>query len=112
MCEVSSSYKFGKGVADMEDSEEEEEEVSIKEKRTKIRGFLGCWPEHLINLEVHNVFFFFQAGDDLRQDMLTMQMIRIMDKLWLSEGLDLRMITFRCIGTGHNRGIQLNNIHS
>ena len=59
MCEVSSSYKFGKGVADMEDSEEEEEEVSIKEKRTKIRGFLGCWPEHLINLEVHNVFFFF-----------------------------------------------------
>ncbi|XP_071809737.1 phosphatidylinositol 4-phosphate 3-kinase C2 domain-containing subunit beta-like isoform X3 [Asterias amurensis] len=52
-----------------------------------------------------DVTIMYKAGDDLRQDMLTMQMIRIMDKLWLSEGLDLRMITFRCIGTGHNRGL-------
>ena len=46
----------------------------------------------------------FKAGEDMRQDMLTMQMIRIMDKLWLSEGLDLRMITFRCMATGPSRG--------
>lgn len=46
----------------------------------------------------------YKVGDDLRQDMLTIQMIRIMDKLWLKEGLDLRMVTFNCLPTGHCRG--------
>ena len=32
-------------------------------------------------------FIFFILGDDMRQDQLTIQMIRIMDKLWLKEGL-------------------------
>ncbi|PIK56433.1 hypothetical protein BSL78_06677 [Apostichopus japonicus] len=46
-----------------------------------------------------------QVGEDMRQDMLTMQMIRIMDKLWLSEGLDLRMVVFRCMPTGPGCGL-------
>lgn len=29
---------------------------------------------------------------DLRQDMLTLQMIQLMDVLWKSEGLDLRFV--------------------
>lgn len=32
-------------------------------------------------------------------------MIRIMDKLWLKEGLDLKMVTFACVPTGHKRGM-------
>lgn len=36
--------------------------------------------------------------------MLTMQLIRIMDKLWLKEGLDLKMVTFSCQPTGLKRG--------
>lgn len=36
--------------------------------------------------------------------MLTLQMVRIMDKLWLKEGLDLKMVTFACVPTGHKRG--------
>ncbi|XP_076625671.1 phosphatidylinositol-4-phosphate 3-kinase catalytic subunit Pi3K68D isoform X4 [Colletes latitarsis] len=47
----------------------------------------------------------FKVGDDLQQDMLTLQMVRIMDKLWLKEGLDLKMVTFACVPTGHKRGM-------
>ena len=32
-------------------------------------------------------------------------MVRIMDKLWLKEGLDLKMVTFACVPTGHKRGM-------
>jgi phosphatidylinositol kinase/protein kinase (PI-3 family) len=37
----------------------------------------------------------FKAGDDLRQDVLTLQMIRIMDKLWQQEGASLAVCA-RC----------------
>ncbi|KAK6626146.1 hypothetical protein RUM43_006451 [Polyplax serrata] len=47
----------------------------------------------------------FKIGDYLQQDMLTMQVIRIMDKMWLKEGLDLKMVTFTCLPTGHKRGM-------
>ncbi|XP_041472196.1 phosphatidylinositol 4-phosphate 3-kinase C2 domain-containing subunit beta-like [Lytechinus variegatus] len=52
-----------------------------------------------------DIVIMFKAGEDMRQDMLTMQMIRIMDKLWLADGLDLRMVTFRCMTTGAHRGL-------
>ncbi|KAI4790628.1 hypothetical protein KUCAC02_034504, partial [Chaenocephalus aceratus] len=44
------------------------------------------------------------SGDDLRQDMLTLQVIRIMNKIWIQEGLDMRMVIFRCFSTGRGRG--------
>ncbi|XP_029412140.1 phosphatidylinositol 4-phosphate 3-kinase C2 domain-containing subunit alpha [Nannospalax galili] len=47
----------------------------------------------------------FKVGEDLRQDMLALQMIKIMDKIWLKEGLDLRMVIFRCLSTGRDRGM-------
>ncbi len=28
-----------------------------------------------------------------------------MDKLWLKEGLDLKMVTFACVPTGHRHGM-------
>ena len=47
----------------------------------------------------------FKTGDDLRQDQLTLQMIRIMDKLWLKDGLDMRIVTFKCVPTGNKQGL-------
>ncbi|XP_054714639.1 phosphatidylinositol 4,5-bisphosphate 3-kinase catalytic subunit delta isoform-like [Uloborus diversus] len=52
-----------------------------------------------------DVFIIFKNGDDLRQDMLTLQMIRIMDRLWKDEGLDLRMIPYQCMATGNKMGL-------
>ncbi|KAM6924759.1 phosphatidylinositol 4,5-bisphosphate 3-kinase catalytic subunit delta isoform 1-T2 [Xenentodon cancila] len=47
----------------------------------------------------------FKNGDDLRQDMLTLQMIHLMENLWKREGLDLRMIPYGCLSTGNKMGL-------
>ncbi|KAM6458685.1 phosphatidylinositol 4-phosphate 3-kinase C2 domain-containing subunit beta isoform 2-T2 [Liasis olivaceus] len=52
-----------------------------------------------------NIRVIFKCGDDLRQDMLTLQMIRIMNKIWVQEGLNMRMVIFRCFSTGRGRGM-------
>jgi len=50
------------------------------------------------------IYTIFKAGDDLRQDMLTLQMLKIMDKLWKKEGLDLALAPYGCIATGESVG--------
>ncbi|KAH9421565.1 Phosphatidylinositol 4,5-bisphosphate 3-kinase catalytic subunit alpha isoform, partial [Dermatophagoides pteronyssinus] len=47
----------------------------------------------------------FKSGDDLRQDMLTLQVIRIMDQIWRRENLDLRMLPYNCLATGDQVGL-------
>lgn len=51
-----------------------------------------------------DIYMMFKAGDDLRQDALTLQMIRIMERLWLQGGLELKMVTFKCLPTSPKRG--------
>ena len=46
-----------------------------------------------------------KIGDDLRQDMLTIQMLRIMEKLWLENGMNLHIVPYGCIATGFEEGI-------
>ncbi|XP_048779556.2 phosphatidylinositol 4-phosphate 3-kinase C2 domain-containing subunit alpha-like isoform X2 [Ostrea edulis] len=57
------------------------------------------------NKRADPVYVMFKVGDDLRQDMLTMQMIKIMDRVWLKAGLDLKIITFACLATGPKKGM-------
>ena len=45
-----------------------------------------------------------QVGDDLRQDILILQMVRLMEKIWLRAGLDLKMVTYQCVATGKEEG--------
>ncbi|XP_042215110.1 phosphatidylinositol 4,5-bisphosphate 3-kinase catalytic subunit delta isoform-like isoform X2 [Homarus americanus] len=52
-----------------------------------------------------NIYLLYKFGDDLRQDMLTLQMIRVMDKIWKDNGMDLRMSPYSCMSTDNREGI-------
>ena len=47
----------------------------------------------------------FKAGDDLRQDCVTLQILKIMDDIWFKEGLNLHMKPYKCAATWHDGGM-------
>jgi len=47
----------------------------------------------------------YKNGDDLRQDQLVLQVLRIMDRLWQAEGLDLGLLPYGCVATGDELGL-------
>jgi hypothetical protein len=51
------------------------------------------------------VTIIFKEGDDLRQDALTLQILRICDKFWKEQGMDLRMNCYGAVATGDERGM-------
>uniref|UniRef100_A0A673ICN1 phosphatidylinositol-4,5-bisphosphate 3-kinase n=1 Tax=Sinocyclocheilus rhinocerous TaxID=307959 RepID=A0A673ICN1_9TELE len=56
-------------------------------------------------LEGDTVGIIFKNGDDLRQDMLTLQILRLMDLLWKEANLDLRIVPYGCLATGDHSGL-------
>lgn len=62
-------------------------------------------PDPLSDIWFPNYQLMFKNGDDLRQDMLTVQLIRVMDTLWKDEGLDLRMSPYGVVSTGKELGV-------
>jgi len=52
-----------------------------------------------------NYLTLFKMGDDLRQDILTLQLVRIMSKLWkVEDNMDLMMTPYTCLPTGKLTG--------
>ncbi|XP_064400632.1 phosphatidylinositol 4,5-bisphosphate 3-kinase catalytic subunit gamma isoform-like isoform X2 [Halichondria panicea] len=45
-----------------------------------------------------------KMGDDLRQDVITLRMLSLFEKLWENEGLDLKLIPYGCMATGPRTG--------
>ncbi|RNA11603.1 phosphatidylinositol 4-5-bisphosphate 3-kinase catalytic subunit alpha isoform, partial [Brachionus plicatilis] len=70
------------------------------------RPLLLSWTNEIKYCEFYDKNFqlIFKKGDDLRQDMLTIQALRLMDILWKNEGLDLKMLIYDCFSTGYKTG--------
>ncbi|EGR27401.1 phosphatidylinositol- -diphosphate 3-kinase, putative [Ichthyophthirius multifiliis] len=47
----------------------------------------------------------FKCGDDIRQDQLTLQLLKVMDKIWLDAGHDFRMKPYKVITTDDQVGM-------
>ncbi|XP_042327271.1 phosphatidylinositol 4,5-bisphosphate 3-kinase catalytic subunit alpha isoform-like isoform X1 [Sceloporus undulatus] len=62
-------------------------------------------PDIMSELLFTNHEIIFKNGDDLRQDMLTLQIIRIMESMWQNQGLDLRMLPYGCLSIGDCVGL-------
>ncbi|ESO91490.1 hypothetical protein LOTGIDRAFT_205708 [Lottia gigantea] len=76
-------------------------------KTSKKRPLWLVWsnPDPMADIADNDFLLMFKNGDDLRQDMLTLQVIRLMDSIWKAEGLDLRMIPYGCMATGKDVGL-------
>jgi len=51
------------------------------------------------------IHMIFKNGDDLRADILTLQMFRLMDRLWQNSGLDMQLSPYTCTATDNAAGM-------
>ena len=57
------------------------------------------------DVAVPNYAILFKVGDDLRQDQLTLQAFSVMNQLWISQGVDLKLRPYGCIVVGQDVGL-------
>ncbi|CAH8832569.1 unnamed protein product [Trichobilharzia szidati] len=76
-------------------------------KRSKKRPLWLVWTNSDRLAEFHHTHYqmIFKHGDDLRQDMLTLQLLRVMDRIWKEEGMDMCLTSYGCFATGYEMGI-------
>ena len=55
--------------------------------------------------KIVTVKLMFKSGDDLRQDQLVMQMMKLMDSLLRKVNLDLKLLTYGILAVGQTNGI-------
>jgi phosphatidylinositol kinase/protein kinase (PI-3 family) len=56
----------------------------------------SCLPNPILTQETDSFYF--------RQDMLTLQMIGLMDRAWQTVGMDLALSVYGCVATGVSSG--------
>ena len=52
-----------------------------------------------------NIEIMFKTGHDLRQYILILRILRVMDKIWLDKGLNLRLLPYNVVSTGDGQGM-------
>ena len=52
-----------------------------------------------------DVFVIVKVGDDLRQDILILQIITVMDRVWKENNMDMYMLPYKCVATGDKAGM-------
>jgi phosphatidylinositol-4,5-bisphosphate 3-kinase len=92
------------------------QEVEVKKEKGKKKEVLSLEDEEKLKEEEKrkdeqkkksNTSFLviFKCDDDIRQDLLTLQLIKVMDKLWLDQGIDFRMKPYRVLATKDQVGM-------
>lgn len=87
----------------------------LLDPETKIKGIVaekaGLFKSHLMPAKLtfltqddHEYVTIFKNGDDLRQDQLILQIIRLMDKLLMKENLDLKLTPYKVLATSGTHG--------
>ncbi|RUS84647.1 hypothetical protein EGW08_007567 [Elysia chlorotica] len=71
--------------------------------KSKKRPLWLTWANY--DLKGPDIQIMYKNGDDLRQDMLTLQILQVMDNIWQAEGLDLRMNAYLCMATDLEQGM-------
>ncbi|KAL7057428.1 hypothetical protein AAHC03_019526 [Spirometra sp. Aus1] len=75
-------------------------------KRSKKRPLMVVWTNpDILGAHHHKKQLLFKHSDDLRQDILTLQLLRVMDRIWKDEGLNLHLTTYGCLATGDEVGL-------
>uniref|UniRef100_A0AAY4D9U8 phosphatidylinositol-4,5-bisphosphate 3-kinase n=1 Tax=Denticeps clupeoides TaxID=299321 RepID=A0AAY4D9U8_9TELE len=78
-------------------------EVKCKYMDSKMKPLWIVYNNKLLGGETLGIIF--KNGDDLRQDMLTLQILKLMDLLWKEANLDLRIVPYGCLATGDHSGL-------
>ena len=87
-------------------SNEEEEEEKSKPITKKKKGKYDKYSYFDENeCRSNDIQVMYKCGDDLRQDILTLQLISVMDAFWLNKNSDLRMKPYQVMQTGNQCGM-------
>uniref|UniRef100_A0A8C6UQN4 phosphatidylinositol-4,5-bisphosphate 3-kinase n=1 Tax=Neogobius melanostomus TaxID=47308 RepID=A0A8C6UQN4_9GOBI len=78
-------------------------EVKCRYMDSKMKPLWIVYNNKLLDGDTLGIIF--KYGDDLRQDMLTLQILRLMDLLWKEANLDLRIVPYGCLATGDRAGL-------
>jgi len=79
--------------------------LCVDKCKTKDSKKVPLWL-HFVNADPigGDIIVIFKHGDDLRQDQLTLQIMRIMQAKWESAGLDLKLSPYLVVATGDEIG--------